>query len=672
MKRSFVVLSNLLVTLFFVWVHTIWSDTYVSFYYPNISVFTSTPEATFDKVADSLSKLAGETDSLIAMQHQESGTEGTTVFSYTVFGQGKLPEHLSKKSRSDAVSSSLITNYFIFRGKLSIERLKEELSRVGLSNLHPNVPSSFNVLASVFSSGFQLIALLIFLLTFGALSLISQILNLRTAGIRLISGENRWKIFLRPLSQDIIHTAIGLVVGFLFAVVLKQFVSFPLVAYQTIGTGLVVYNLCLLLITLFFAGLFAIGIKKVPLMQVIKGQVPVRGIISLILIGQLLAVIIVSIGVSRTSIYSKAWQQQEQGRETWRQESNLVALSLGRDGVDPRQSQEELAREQKVWFNLVGQAVSEQGGLLSQHNLADRAWQNGVSSSKNFSTSTEWQDYSPQGNVLIVTPQYLKQQQIAVAPEIEEKVAHLATGEFVLLLPEHLRSEESHYKNIFEEDISHRMSSQDTRQEMVATVSYLESGHDRFVYNTTPISYQQFLRDPIIVVLTPQSTGEQSFSFWEQSVSNFFFFENLKNAQALIEKYGIENWVAELKPAYQIHQTLLDNLKREMWTMAAGAILGTLTSILMFNTMNQLYFEEFRRDIFIKRISGLRFWEIHKKYLLAQLFVFFLGFLASIFLATDMLIAFLVLLLFIGNAILQLHFQMHKENKMSTLILKGA
>ena len=41
----------------------------------------------------------------------------------------------------------------------------------------------------------------------------------------------------------------------------------------------------------------------------------------------------------------------------------------------------------------------------------------------------------------------------------------------------------------FYDDLTSRMSSQDERHQMTATVGYLESGQDRFVYNTTPISY---------------------------------------------------------------------------------------------------------------------------------------------------------------------------------------
>lgn len=254
---------------------------------------------------------------------------------------------------------------------------------------------------------------------------------------------------------------------------------------------------------------------------------------------------------------------------------------------------------------------------------------------------------------------------------MSQKLNHLDVGEFVLLLPEHLRSEEEHYKSVFEDDLTSRMSNQDERQQMTATVGYLESGQDRFVYNTTPISYQQFLKDPIIIVITPQLTGPQSILFWIDAVQNYVLFNQLSDAQELIQRQGIENWVSEMQTGYHNYITLLDNIQRERWVMLAGAVLGIATSILLFNTMNRLYFEEFRRAIFIKRIAGLRFLEIHRTYLFAQLGVFLLGFVASVFLQVEILVAFLVSLLFTGLSLLQLHVQMQKENKMSMLVLKG-
>ena len=670
MKKLFILISNLLASLFFVWVFTIWTDTYVSYYYPNVVVRDSSPETTFQHVATRLEKLAEETDSFIAIQHQDPNSEGTPVFSYTTFGNGKLPDGLQEKNLEDAQSSSVETNYFVFNGNLDIHLLREELSQLGLTNMHLIIPSKLSTLMAIFSNGFQLISLLIFILTFGALTLISQISQLRSSGIRLISGEKRWSIFLRPVGEDLKGIAVGFSLAGVLAILMQKILSLPTQSLMTIGEGLLSYNLILLSISLFFAQLFAVGIKKIHLMQIIKGQVPVRGIISLILIGQLLAIIIVTLGIGSSLKYSQAWQQHRIGQEAWSQERQLITLSISREGTSPG-FDEQAQRKLRTWYQLMDLAVSEQKAFLSRHQLIDRTLQNGMASSKNLTTSTEWHNYSPNGNVLIVTPQYLERQNIPVDTTIEQKMNHLDVGEFVLLLPEHLRSEEEHYKSVFEDDLTSRMSSKDERQQMTATVGYLESGHDRFVYNTTPISYQQFLKDPIIIVITPQSTGPQSIVFWVDAVQNYVLFNQLSDAQELIQRQGIENWVSEMQTGYHNYITLSDNIQRERWVMLAGAVLGIATSILLFNTMNRLYFEEFRRAIFIKRIAGLRFLEIHRTYLFAQLGVFLLGFVASVFLMVEIVVAFLVLLLFTGLSLLQLHVQMQKENKMSMLVLKG-
>lgn len=670
MKKLFILISNLLASLFFVWVFTIWTDTYVSHYYPNVVVRDSSPETTFQHVATRLEKLAEETDSFIAIQHQDPNSEGTTVFSYTTFGDGKLPDGLQEKNLEDAQSSSVETNYFVFDGHLDIHLLREELSQLGLTNMQLIIPSKLSTLMAIFSNGFQLISLLIFILTFVALTLISQISQLRSSGIRLISGEKRWSIFLRPVGEDLKGIAVGFSLAGVLAILMQKILSLPTQSLTTIGEGLLSYNLILLSISLFFAQLFAVGIKKIHLMQIIKGQVPVRGIISLILIGQLFAIIIVTLGIGSSLKYSQAWQQHRIGQEVWSQERQLITLSISREGTSPG-FDEQTQRKLRTWYQLMDLAVSEQKAFLSRHQLIERTLQNGIASSKNLTTSTEWHDYSPNGNVLIVTPQYLERQNIPVDTTIEQKMNHLDVGEFVLLLPEHLRSEEEHYKSVFEDDLTSRMSSQDERQQMTATVGYLESGQDRFVYNTTPISYQQFLKDPIIIVITPQSTGPQSILFWVDAVQNYVLFNQLSDAQELIQRQGIENWVSEMQTGYHNYITLLDNIQRELWVMLAGAVLGIATSILLFNTMNRLYFEEFRRAIFIKRIAGLRFLEIHRTYLFAQLGVFLLGFVASVFLQVEIVVAFLVLLLFTGLSLLQLHVQMQKENKMSMLVLKG-
>lgn len=101
--------------------------------------------------------------------------------------------------------------------------------------------------------------------------------------------------------------------------------------------------------------------------------------------GQLLAIIIISVGMGSGLNYSKAWEQQKQGQEAWIQEKDLISLSISREGIDVGGNNEDMQRKQEIWYQLVSQAVSEQKALLARHQLVDRVMQNGINSSKNLS-----------------------------------------------------------------------------------------------------------------------------------------------------------------------------------------------------------------------------------------------------------------------------------------------
>lgn len=87
--------------------------------------------------------------------------------------------------------------------------------------------------------------------------------------------------------------------------------------------------------------------------------------------------------------------------------------------------------------------------------------------------------------------------------------------------------------------------------------------------------------------------------------------------------------------------------------------------------MNLLYVEEFRRDIFIKRIAGMRFWQLHQMYLKTLLTVVLGGFCASVYLTRNIWTSFLTLLLFAVNSTLLLYVKIRNENKTVMTVLKG-
>ena len=82
--------------------------------------------------------------------------------------------------------------------------------------------------------------------------------------------------------------------------------------------------------------------------------------------------------------------------------------------------------------------------------------------------------------------------------------------------------------------------------------------------------------------------------------------------------------------AVDVYQQMAQNIQIENLMAIAGGVFGIATSVLSFNTMNFLYFEEFRKQIFLKKIAGLGFVNIHQMILLSESSLLLLGSLLGI------------------------------------------
>ena len=273
----------------------------------------------------------------------------------------------------------------------------------------------------------------------------------------------------------------------------------------------------------------------------------------------------------------------------------------------------------------------------------------------------------------------MKHQQKFVHDETRQKLAHLQKGEFGLLLPESLRSQEGELKKAFEESLNYYGQSSEDKNapleyEMRAIVSYLPTGEKRFIYNNgeSPVSIQ-YLTDPILVVFTPTSTGDSiiSKSVWSINAGKQLFIKGYESGLELLKKAGIYEQVSYLKEGRSVYLTRYNEVQTETATLILGAIVGIASSLLLFYSVNLLYFEQFRRDILIKRISGLRFFETHAQYMVSQFASFVFG--ASLFILSsrDLVIGLLTLLVFLASAVLTLYRQAQKESRVSMTIMKG-
>lgn len=653
MKRFFVIFSNLLTACFLLWVCTLLANTLIFHYYPSVAVLESSRDISHQEVSEKLNSLSTQTDSGIIRFIQETNADGTDKDVYEAFGKQKLPENLAVASEESSQTSSLLTNYYIISGNLRPETLQAQLQKLGFHKSFVNHPSLVSTLLGFVGSGSQLLAFSLFILTYSALTVITKTRELCSAGIRLIAGQRLGFLLGKSVLSDGIELLFGAVSALLVTYLAIWLWHLPVLSAYFVTAGILVYNLLLLLVTGFFSLMYTLALHGLDLVGLIKGKVPIKSIFAIMLLGQLLAVVMVVLGLSRSVTYSRVLAQHEQGRAEWAKQAEWLSLQTSRDYGKPNDVH--FQEQQEKWFHLIEDAVEYHGAMLVGHNLASFM-------TKDISMDGyHLTDYLPQANTLFVTPNYLEEQGIAPVE------GSLNDGEFRLLLLEHLKNQETDLKKLYEDYLT-----QESQREMKSVVSYLQDGRERFVYNNTPMDYRQFLKDPILVVVTPRAMGAASKHFWTNRLTDTFFFKDMSVTRKLIDEYQLTKEVGSLGYSRQLYMELQGKVGVEIWIALAGAVLGLATSILLFNTMSLLYFETFRREILIKRIAGLGFWSLYQRYYCLQAVSLIAGAVVGLFLSQNLFMTVLACLLFSGNAMLVLLYRMRKERELDVLTLKGA
>lgn len=278
--------------------------------------------------------------------------------------------------------------------------------------------------------------------------------------------------------------------------------------------------------------------------------------------------------------------------------------------------------------------------------------------------------YDPDGNTLYVTPNYLKRENIRLDDQTQEKMNNLQAGEFGLILPQKLKAEEEKYQKMFKDYFSQLV--EPTLQPNIA-IAYVPNKRARFAYNNADSSAQQFLQDPIIVVLTPRSTGDaiNAHRFWRSVSTGSTFYADSKQTTVLLKKHHLYEVIREINDSKQSYEAQVMFYRNQTILSIANALLGIIASAILFNAMNLLYFEAFRRDILIKQISGMTFGELHQRYLLRQSFAVALGFAINGFVSPSWISWVVTDVIIIANLILVLKQQVKKEEGLAVTILKG-
>lgn len=669
MKRVFIILSNLFISSFLIWIAFISPNMVIHRSLPVVGVVRQDKSVTYEELSSSLDRLARENHSIIASQIQRTDSKGQVVFTYDIYGEGKLPLGIKREKKELAAKESLLTNYYVLTGELETEKLDQTLHTLGFSQTFIEKPNPLQTLIAFFGSGSQSLALVIFIISFSSLTIIQKTLEMRSAGIRYISGMRRLQVLGHSLKDDSIELFLGCIGASIMGAVLIYCFQLTPFSYSIVILSSIIYNGILLILSVFLSFLFAYSIQTIHLVPLLKGKVPLKRILVFLFICQFLAVALIGLAIHRISIYGSVWQTHQEGSEAWSKQSNWVQISTSREDFSQKTNKETQIEDRAKWSKLIESGI-ENGGLLAYHHLvffSPKGVMTDPSTGKEFSIT----DYDPLANSLYVTPNYLDIQRISVSPEEKERLNHLQAGEFGLLLPEKLKGQEEELKKRYEDYLTPKDEQGKGQLPMKARVTYLPNNRKRFIYNNTPMNYQQFLTDPILVVIQPESFGGYVNPYFTD-LNSYLYFNGLQNSKKLIAEYNLEKSVSQYDYAVDVYQQMAQNIQIENLMAIAGGVFGIATSVLLFNTMNFLYFEEFRKQIFLKKIAGLGFVNIHQTILLSESVLLLLGSFLVFILTSEWWIALVTLLLFLTNAWFILLYRSHKEDHLLATVLKGA
>ena len=672
MKKLFICLSTIFFSCFFIWIIILRAPQYLYTSYDSVTlvrVKKGAQEPTREEFERELEKFASSEQSLIARRIVEPSKDGRTNFTYATYGQGGLPKEFQAANQESRERSDPLNSYLLLSGSLTKEKLAAKLDDLGYKAIADRKTPPYLLAFWIALNPLLLISLAIFGLAFFAMVIITRIKEMRAAGIQLFSGQTLLSIIGSALYDDVKWLCLAgggsLIVG--GAVLLGQGLFYPvLLATFSIGVGL--YLLFLLGISLVLSLLYLMSLSYKALVPVLKGRLPLKRLMTLTLLCQLVAVFTVGYAVKTGLTSYQRLQELQLSKQAWEDRADYYQISFGLGDRGKN------AENQSNWYAFAKEAIEEEQALYVKDNLLHFANPQG----KNEQGET-LDTYSPHANTLYVSPSYLEKEKVVVDAETKQKLAHLQKGEFILLLPEHLRSREAELKKVFEERLSYygksgEEASAPLEYEMRAIVSYLPTGEKRFVYNNgeNPVS-TQYLTDPILVVLTPTSTGDSfiSLSSWSINAGKNIFVKGYEDGIKLLKNAGIYNQVSYLKEGRSVYLARYYEVQTETLTLILGAIIGIASSLLLFYSVNLLYFEQFRREILIKRISGLRFFETHAQYMISQFASFVFG--ASLFIwrSRDVVIGLVTLSIFLVSAILTLYRQAQKESRVSMTIMKG-
>lgn len=516
---------------------------------------------------------------------------------YITFGTGKLASNMILFPKANRANNDLLgmgATYNILKGHGSAEELSQYL------NQKFHVTASYFPTMSLIGEYYniygnpQAVTLLISIfLAFVGLAIFVRISELRKSGIELLSGKTLLNTVFSDSIRDIKFISILTIIAMIGTSSYLLITGLSNLSIHIFALFSIFFSsLIFVLLSCLVSAIIMIILSRSQLNSLIKGKLPTIALMILVVLMQFAVSLVLVTSLSGIHYNQIELKKQEADLDKWKQQKEYYTFPYASINLQVSN------QEAKAWWNFYNIEVTKDDAIFVRHNLFDGPEE---SSDKQ----------------LIVTPSYLKAQHI----NVKEDFSNLKLGEYGLLIPKNQMK--NRQKLIAQYDKLLTETTQNGKKETKMKAKYVEevpNGEKRFIYNVAyeKMTTQQEISDPIIIVITPQSSGEETGISWAGD-NDYFFVKGKEQTINRLKELGLYDKVHYLVNAYGQYEAQTKLVKESLSMAIISAIITIIVISFFYILLHVLYFTHFRRTIVIKFISGMPNLRIHRRFIFVEL-----------------------------------------------------
>ncbi|MDR0198965.1 MAG: DUF1430 domain-containing protein [Streptococcaceae bacterium] len=601
-----------------------------------------------------LSDFAIKNHSLIARRLLVPDSKtNNSYYEYQLFGRGQVPANLKKYTCSTTVGNplSIGTDYLILSGSDTASSLSNFFnSHFEVQSFSYPKTEYWRQMLMAFGDSNTLPILIVLLLSYFCLSLFAKISELRNTGIKILSGEGVLKIAFQDFGISIIFLLCLSILAFLIDGILLYWSGLANTSiYILLGFSFWYIFLGFTLVLIVTSLLILLVLKRTHLINLVKRKLQTWQLMTLSIVVWIIISLMLAGSLGQVFSLNSNLREQQGEIISWKRYSACLNINA---------TIQENSQDNHAWWEFYNNQVQNNTGLLVDY-------------------SNEFSPYRKtdiaQGNYLIVTPKYLQLEHITTGNDYK----NLKVGTYGLILPEKLKNDTQKYIKAFNQFIS-GMTVGDTKSQlsMQASVSYTPNNQKYFIFNNVnsqlnPDISQQTVKDPIILVISPKATGKNSGMFWSGEYNYFYSTQGYRNLVNSLNSAGVYSEVGFIQDGYSLFREYMTQLRISVVLQLIDALMTIVLSSLFCGFIVVLYLLHFRREIAVKRLSGMSFYSIHIRFIGIGLAVVALFVLIASLVFANVLIAVVVGLvqLVLSYGILRLLVSATKRQQIN--VLKG-